>query len=601
MAPLKASASVLVEGKADFRRPPLTIVCDAKLQHAHVYNILVASDTKASGEHWEMFSTAGSGALACYLPGHQPDLISSSVNVCDGKAHRFAMLYEPKRVRLVLDGKVVADQAIERNGKPPVAGGFAVGRLVEGGLECFGELGSVRVLRGSVEVSKLNDDAYLDSLESIGKWHFAKLDLQPPVEPEKTKRAELLNFDPASVAQLIEVSNAKGNASRGATLFASAKSACVSCHRIGKLGGSIGPELTAIGKQRTAEQLIESVLWPNRLVEEKYRVVQVLTVDGEILRGYIESENADSLVILDPANGTKRSVEIEDIEDRKSLPSLMPEGLVNGWSQEQIADLVSFLTDLGRFERLRLELTESVLEHAQAHEPATFAYDRKPLNEAAWPNWKAPINRERVYDFYTKQANHFRVQDRDQRLLMEYPGLDGGAFGHWGIQNETTWASDAWNSAVLGSVQCGVFHGADRLVVARGVCLQLGDHQELFACFDPDTLTYPAVWRDKFLKFSSVRHGFVNGLSMAGTPVEKPDVAKPDGPIQYHGFYRVGPRVVFSYRIGEQEYLDSPWVKDGKFHRELAAREEHSLYTQLKAHLKQTPSQSIPKIETKFD
>ncbi len=102
---------------------------------------------------------------------------------------------------------------------------------------------------------------------------------------------------------------------------------------------------------------------------------------------------------------------------------------------------------------IAIELTESVLEKAQAHEPATFAFDRKPLNEPL-AELEAPVNRERLYDFYTKQANHFRVQDRDQRLLMEYPGLDGGAFGHWGIQNETTWASDDWNSAILDRVQC---------------------------------------------------------------------------------------------------------------------------------------------------
>ncbi len=137
---------------------------------------------------------------------------------------------------------------------------------------------------------------------------------------------ELSTYDPNIIARLAKATETTGNAARGAALFASAKSACVSCHRIGKVGGSIGPELTAIGKQRTAEQLVESVLWPNRLVEEKYRVVQVLTTDGEVLRGYVESENAESLTLLDPAHGTKRSLAVDDIEDRKPLPSLMPEG-----------------------------------------------------------------------------------------------------------------------------------------------------------------------------------------------------------------------------------------------------------------------------------
>ena len=300
-----------------------------------------------------------------------------------------------------------------------------------------------------------------------------------------------------------------------------------------------------------------------------------------MLRGYVQTEDEQQVVIVDPATGARQAVAKDDIEDRKQVPSLMPEGLVNAWSEEQIADLVSFLTDLGYHERLRAELAESVLQHAQAHDPATFEFERKPLNEVAWPNWKAPINRERLYDFYTKEANHFRTQDRDQRLLMDFPGLDGGAFGHWGIQSEPTWASDEWNQTQLGSVQCGVFTGPSNLTVARGVCLQLGDDGELFACFDPDTLTYPAVWNGEFLKFSSVRHGFVNGLTPDGALLAKPDVAVTDGPSVYRGYYRVGKRTVFAYRVGDTEYLDAPWVKDGQFVREFAPREKHSLRDEL--------------------
>ncbi|MDX1925025.1 MAG: DUF6797 domain-containing protein [Pirellulaceae bacterium] len=593
--PMTPSQSKLVDGQDAYRQPPLTVLCDAKLYHKNVYNILVASDTKASGEHWELFSTAGSGVLACYLPGHRPDLINSSVNVCDGVAHRFGMIYEANRVRLLIDNKVVADQAIERTAMKPVPGGFAVGRLVEGGLQCFGELGSVRLFRGAADASKLADEKYVASLESIASWEFAKLGTSAAKSSsDSVKPSRFAEFDASIVKALTAKSHASGNAARGVALFASAKSACVSCHKIGKLGGSVGPEMTAIGKQRTAEQLIESVLWPNRHVEDKYRVTQVLTSDDQVVRGYIASEDKDTLVILDPATGAKTSIAMDDIEDRKQVPSLMPEGLVNAWSEEQIADLVSFLADLGHHERLRPELAESVLQHAQAHEPATFAFDRKPLNEKAWPNWQAPINRERLYDFYTKQANHFRTQDRDQRLLMEYPGLDGGSHGHWGIQGEPTWASDDWSQAILGSVQSGVFTGPNGLTVARGVCLQLGDSGELFACFDPDTLTYPAVWQGKFIKFSSVRHGFVNGLTPDGLLLAKPDIAKPTEPFKYRGFYRVGRRTVFAYRIGDTEYLDAPWVENGKFVREFAPFEKHSMRSKLKI----APPQSTETIET---
>lgn len=593
--PMTPSVSKLVDGKPELRTPPLTVLCDAKLYHKNVYNILVASDTKASGEHWELFSTAGSGVLACYIPGHRPDLINSTVNVCDGTAHRLGMIYEANRVRLLIDDQVVADQAIERTDMKPVPGGLAVGRLVEGGLQCFGELGSVQIFRGVVDLNKLTDSKYLETMDSLASWQFAKMDTNPTKDGSSNdKPNRFAEFDSAVVKSLVDQSKTTGNAARGVALFASAKSACVSCHKIGKLGGSVGPEMTAIGKQRTAEQLVESVLWPNRIVEEKFRVTQILTSDEKVIRGYVASEDQKTLVIVDPATGAKQTVAIDDIEDRKQVPSLMPEGLVNAWSEEQIADLVCFLADLGSYERLRPELAESVLQHAQAHDPATFAFDRKPLNPTAWPNWQAPINRERLYDFYTKEANHFRTQDRDQRLLMEFPGLDGGSHGHWGIQSEPTWESDEWSHASLGSVQSGVFTGPNGLTVARGVCLQLGDNSDLFACFDPDTLTYPAVWQGKFVKLSNVRHGFVSGLTPDGPMLTKPEVIKPSGAFKYHGFYRVGRRTVFAYRIGDEEYLDSPWVENGKFVREFAALERHSMRSKLKV----APAQFKESIET---
>src|SRR3712207_9123322 len=45
-------------------------------------------------------------------------------------------------------------------------------------------------------------------------------------------------------------------------------------------------------------------------------------------------------------------------------------------------------------------------------------------------------------------------------LLPPFPGLDGGRFGHWGNQDETTWADDRWNRTDLGTLLCGFFRGA---------------------------------------------------------------------------------------------------------------------------------------------
>ncbi len=234
-------------------------------------------------------------------------------------------------------------------------------------------------------------------------------------------------------------------------------------------------------------------------VEDKYKVVQALTADGQIITGYATTNTDKKLVIRDPSTGKETALDKDELDDFRAMPSMMPEGLTASMSEQQQQDLIAYLIDLGKHTALRSEIGQSVLEHAQSHDPASFAFDRKPLRPAAHPDWQAHVNRDRIYDFYSKEANAFRTQSRFEPLLAEYPGIDGGQQGHWGNQNETTWESDAWNSTDLGTLQAGVFR-ADKLVVARAVCVRLGDQGEMSACFDPDTLSYRALWQGGFLK-----------------------------------------------------------------------------------------------------
>lgn len=164
----------IVEGMPEFRQPPLTVECRAKLTARDGYNILVASDTKTSGTHWELFSMAGTGTLTAYLPGLPPDHVRSANDICDGNWHDIAMLYEPKRVRLLLDGEVVADQAVERGDQVSVPGKLAIGRLVEGGLGCQGEIAYVRLSRGLREKVYRGEEPPDSDEQTVGLWSFAE-------------------------------------------------------------------------------------------------------------------------------------------------------------------------------------------------------------------------------------------------------------------------------------------------------------------------------------------------------------------------------------------------------------------------------------------
>lgn len=143
------AGGLVVEGKAEWREPPITVECQVKLADARGYNILVASDTKASQAHWEIFSMNGSGQLTAYLPGAIPDHVQSAKVITDRKWHQVAMQYDKDRVRLWVDGEVVSDQALAlKTGRRVVPGGLAFARLVEGGLGLRGAIDAVRIRKG---------------------------------------------------------------------------------------------------------------------------------------------------------------------------------------------------------------------------------------------------------------------------------------------------------------------------------------------------------------------------------------------------------------------------------------------------------------------
>ncbi len=77
-----------------------------------------------------------------------------------------------------------------------------------------------------------------------------------------------------------------GDPGRGAEVFASPQFACLSCHRVGDQGGSVGPDLSTAGVCIKPEEIVESLLWPGRKVKEGYEAVTVATADGRTVQGY---------------------------------------------------------------------------------------------------------------------------------------------------------------------------------------------------------------------------------------------------------------------------------------------------------------------------
>ncbi len=134
-----------------------------------------------------------------------------------------------------------------------------------------------------------------------------------------------------------------GDPLRGLQLFRSSRAACSACHAVGYHGGRIGPDLTRINRIRSGQELLEAIVYPSASFVRSYESFQVLTVDGRSHSGVIADENLQTLTLLTGIDQRVR-IEHDEIESiRPSAVSIMPAGLDQQLTLQELADLIAFL------------------------------------------------------------------------------------------------------------------------------------------------------------------------------------------------------------------------------------------------------------------
>ncbi|HEY2953324.1 MAG TPA: PVC-type heme-binding CxxCH protein [Verrucomicrobiae bacterium] len=134
-----------------------------------------------------------------------------------------------------------------------------------------------------------------------------------------------------------------GDIRRGQAIFNSAKAACAACHAIGYLGGKVGPDLTTIGQIRTERDLLESIVYPSASFVRSYEPMIVATKSGDEFSGVLRKDGADEVVLATGPETEVRIARADISEMRPGTVSVMPQGLDEQLSRQELADLVAFL------------------------------------------------------------------------------------------------------------------------------------------------------------------------------------------------------------------------------------------------------------------
>ena len=134
-----------------------------------------------------------------------------------------------------------------------------------------------------------------------------------------------------------------GDVRRGQLVFHSEKAACYSCHAIGYRGGNVGPDLTEVGTVRSERDLLEAIVFPSASFVRSFEPIAVATTDGKVYNGLLRGETADEIVLVTGVNQEERVARADIEEMRPSTVSVMPAGLDQQLTPQELADLVAFL------------------------------------------------------------------------------------------------------------------------------------------------------------------------------------------------------------------------------------------------------------------
>lgn len=182
---------------------------------------------------------------------------------------------------------------------------------------------------------KLTASAELNNV----RWEKIKAEAEKILPLPQSHDAEPL----PTIAELLKM---QGDATNGKKVFFRSETSCSSCHRVQEQGADIGPALSEIGTKLGKDALFEAILDPSAGISVGYEANQIELKSGDEAYGLVVSETDDEIALKD-LKGIVAHYKRGDIAKRDQLKtSIMPTGLQQTMSAQELVDLVEFLSTL---------------------------------------------------------------------------------------------------------------------------------------------------------------------------------------------------------------------------------------------------------------
>ena len=116
---------------------------------------------------------------------------------------------------------------------------------------------------------------------------------------------------------------------------------CAKCHTLFGKGGNVDPDLTGSGR-KNLDYLLSNLVDPSAVIDPAYCLTHILTHDGQLLSGFLVQQG-DTFATLQTQNAQIR-LRMKDIDEiYTSGKSMMPDGMLQNYSDEQVRDLLVYL------------------------------------------------------------------------------------------------------------------------------------------------------------------------------------------------------------------------------------------------------------------